>query len=874
MAEPLEKLVAAPEPNTSAGVSLGYRGPMAGMHQKTGMPFDIAAPAGGYAGGMAGRVRDFDWAATPLGPRATWPVGLRLSVDLILAAGFPMAVRWGPDLVMIYNDACAALIGNRHPHALGQSLRETWPEIHETLGPLCQAMLRGERGSFFEEDHPWRLWRHGVPEACHFTICYSPIPDPTAASGVGGVLITSYETTTRVHNERMLRVLTETLEQQVEQRTRERDRTWQVSEDLLGVSTFEGYFTSINPAWTHLLGWTEEEIKRMHVSALRHPDDAPTAEAGRARLAQGVPTVRMENRFRHRDGSWRWLTWTMTADNGLIYVAGRHVTAEKQAAQALHESERQFRLLVAGVTDYALIMLDPSGVITSWNAGAEHIKGYTADEIIGRHFSQFYTEDDRKSGLPSRSIRIATEAGRFEAEAWRVRKDGSLFWANVVIDAIRDPDGKLLGFAKITRDITERRNAQQALERAQAQLAQAQKMEAIGEMTGGVAHDFNNLLMIVSGNAQKLARRLTDAKDVRAVDGILAATSRGEALTRQLLTFARRQPLNPRTVDPADTIRASRDILASSARGDIELRVDLPDAVWPIAIDIAEFELALVNLVVNARDALPNGGLINVAAANVTLRGDETPERLAGEFVALTVADNGVGIPDDALPKLFEPFFTTKAAGKGTGLGLSQVYGFSRQSGGDAVVESEVGVGTRVTIYLPRSHAPITAKAAESSGQMQGEGERILVVEDNPDVRAVTLDLLEQLNYRTHAVDSAQAALDRLRTDSSIDLVFTDVILPGGMDGVGLAAQIRKRHPAIPVVLTSGYAKALATPSPDLPILRKPYQIAALGEIIRSNLDARSTDRPPAPDPAPAARRVGDRCDRNDRGSSRRGSPR
>ncbi|HZD92596.1 MAG TPA: PAS domain S-box protein, partial [Pseudolabrys sp.] len=419
---------------------------------------------------MADRVRDFDWASSPLGPRETWPQSLELSVRLVLASGFPMAVRWGPELIMIYNDACADLIGSRHPEALGRPLRETWPEIIDSLEPMCVAMLRGERGGFFAEDHPWTLWRHGVSEECHFTICYSPIPDPTVPSGIGGVLITSYETTQRVHNEHVLRVLTDRLEQEVQQRTRERDRIWQVSEDLLGVATFEGYFTSVNPAWTTLLGWTEDEIKRMHVNTLRHPDDLPAAEAGRARLARGVPTIRLENRFRHRDGSWRWLswtmtvddgliyvagrnitaekqaaeagrarlargvptirlenrfrhrdgswrwlTWTLTVDDGLIYVAGRHVTAEKRAAEALRDSERQFSLLVAGVTDYALIMLDPSGTVTSWNAGAERIKGYTASEIIGQHFSRFYTEDDRKGGLPDRSLAIATGAGRFEA---------------------------------------------------------------------------------------------------------------------------------------------------------------------------------------------------------------------------------------------------------------------------------------------------------------------------------------------------------------------------------------------------------------------------------------------------------------------------
>jgi PAS domain S-box-containing protein len=227
----------------------------------------------------------------------------------------------------------------------------------------------------------------------------------------------------------------------------------------------------------------------------------------------------------------------MTTDDGLIYVSGRHTTAEKKAAEDLRQSDQQFRALVAGVTDYALYMLNPTGVISSWNAGAERIKGYTEDEIVGRNFSQFYTPDDRKAGLPNRSLAIAAATGRFEAEARRMRKDGSLFWANVVIDAIRDESGKLVGFAKITRDITEKRNAQEALERAHEQLAQAQKMEALGQLTGGVAHDFNNLLMVVSGQAQSLLRRTTDQKNIRSLEAILTAASRGEALTRQLLTF-------------------------------------------------------------------------------------------------------------------------------------------------------------------------------------------------------------------------------------------------------------------------------------------------------------------------------------------------
>ena len=790
---------------------------------------------------MRARVRDFDWAATSIGPQDKWPESLKLMLNVILDSGFPMSVRWGPDLIVLYNDAYAPLLGDRHSRILGKPLREVWPEIYAELGALHEDILCGDRDAFFAEDHLWRIQRHGVPEDARFTVSYSPIPDPTAPNGIGGILATAFETTERVRNEKSLQVLTDRLETEVQQRTRERDRIWAVSEDLLGISNFDGYFLSVNPAWSNLLGWTEYEIKSLHVSELRHPDDAPAGIAARARLAQGVQTVRIENRFRHRDGSWRWLSWTMTADDGLIYVAGRHITAEKEASAALRESDRQFRSLVSGVTDYALYMLDPGGTVASWNSGAERIKGYTAEEIIGRHFSEFYTAEDKKSGAPNRALSIAAATGRFEAEAWRVRKDGSLFWANVVIDAIHDETGNLIGFAKITRDITERRNAQEALDRAHQQLAQAQKMEALGQLTGGVAHDFNNLLMVVSGQAQALMRRLTDQKNIRSLEAILTAASRGEALTRQLLTFARRQPQNPRTVSLGQTVAAFRDVLSSSARGKVDLQIEVSPGVWPVSIDIPEFELALVNLVVNARDAMPEGGFIKLAANNVTLRGTETVEGIKGEFVAFTVADTGTGIPPELLTRIFEPFFTTKTAGKGTGLGLSQAYGFAHQSGGTIAVASKLGQGTQVTIYLPRSHAPIAIVSAEATSQSAGRGETILVVEDNPDVKSVAVTLLEQLNYRTVAVDNAKSALNLLATGTPIDLVFTDVMLPGDLDGVALAQAIGKKHPRVPVLLTSGYAKALAARH-GLPILRKPYQLSALAEAIRSTLDPRPAE--------------------------------
>src|SRR5258705_2809269 len=267
-----------------------------------------------------------NWADTPLGARETWPTNLELSVGLILSCGFPMAVRWGPELVTIYNDAYREILGDRHPGALGRPLREVWPEIYDELGPLNEAILRGRRDGFFAEDHPWRILRHGLGVQAHFTISYSPIPDPSAPNRIGGILITAFETTARVRNDQRLRDLTHNLALEIEQRTRERDRIWNVSEDLLGVTDFNGRFLGVNPAWTALLGWTEDQIKAMHADELRHPEDAAAAVAARASLASGLHTIRLENRVRHKDGPWRGIPWAAAAEDRPELMSGRQRT--------------------------------------------------------------------------------------------------------------------------------------------------------------------------------------------------------------------------------------------------------------------------------------------------------------------------------------------------------------------------------------------------------------------------------------------------------------------------------------------------------------------------------------------------------------------
>src|SRR6266567_193004 len=526
-----------------------------------------------------------------------------------------------------------------------------------------------------------------------------------------------------------------------------------------------------------------------------------------------------------------------------VEAALKHDIAERRKAQeALMESEWRFRTVIQGVTDYAIFMLDRSGYITNWNVGAQRIHQYTAPEIVGQHFSLFYTEEEQQRGEPARALQVAAYEGKCAVEGWRVRRDKSLFWASAVIEAVRDEAGTLAGFVNITRDITEKREAQASLERAQEQLAQSQKMEALGQLTGSIAHDFNNLLMIVSGHAQLLRRRLTDPKHLQAIDAVHSAANRGESLTRQLLAFSRRQPLNPVITDLKERIEAVHEMLVGSLRGNVQLKCDIPDDVWPVEVDIAELELALVNIAVNARDAMPGGGSITLSARNVSVKKSDAVDQLEGDFVALAMTDTGVGIAPDVLPRIFEPFFTTKALGKGTGLGLAQVYGFSHQSGGTVVATSAVGSGTAITIYLPRRQAvPVKTVAAPPTQPVEAGQGTVLVVEDNTEVAEITASLVEQLGYQTLRAENAADALNRLRRGDKVDLVFSDVVMPGDMNGIALAQEIANHYPQIPVVLTSGYNDVVQTAQVRFAILRKPFQLSALEKSIREALERRAT---------------------------------
>ncbi len=489
--------------------------------------------------------------------------------------------------------------------------------------------------------------------------------------------------------------------------------------------------------------------------------------------------------------------------------------------------QAELNLLVQVVVDYAIYMLDLNGRVKSWNAGAERIKGYTANEIIGSHFSQFYTPEDIGTGKPARALETARTTGRFEDEGWRVRKDGCRFWALVVVDAIHNAEGKLIGFAKITRDITERRDAQERLSEARLRSMKSQKMEALGQLTGGIAHDFNNLLAAIIGGADLALRNPADRdRQITLLNGIRDTAQRGAGLIKQLLAFSRRQQLEATLIDTKEQVAIAAELLRHSLPAGMELILDISDQLSPIEIDPNQLEMALFNLGLNARDAMPQGGTIRIGARNVML--DDEGDDLHGPFVALSVSDTGIGMTPETLDRVFDPFFTTKRFGEGTGLALSRIYGFVRQSNGTIKFASTLHEGTTATIFLPVAKPTIQQASEEEPAQSCIAS--VLVVEDDPVVAGITEQLVAELGYRVLLASNAREALDLLATQK-VDAVFSDIVMPGGLSGLELARKIRKHLPELPILLTSGFSETY-TNILEFPFIAKPFQLGELSVAI------------------------------------------
>ncbi len=511
------------------------------------------------------------------------------------------------------------------------------------------------------------------------------------------------------------------------------------------------------------------------------------------------------------------------------------ISREGRFLASLTEDGR-YRLLVDAITDYAIYMLHVDGQVSSWNPGAQRLKGYQASEIIGHHFSRFYTPEEKLAGAPARALATARETGRFIGEGWRMRKDGTRFWAAVVIDPIRTPEGELVGFAKITRDLTEKREAEMALSRAREALFQSQKLEAVGKLTGGIAHDFNNLLMAIMSSLELAQRRLPDDQRLKMfIDNAQEAAKRGATLIQRMLAFARRQELKLETADVHTLVNDLASLFERSLGPTFSLAFEVPKKLPLVRADINQLESALLNLVVNARDAMPEGGSIRLTARRETI--DEAlSHKIAastGEFVALAVGDSGHGMDEATLLRAMEPFFTTKGVGKGTGLGLSMVHGMAEQLGGRFVVKSVVGEGTTAEIWLPvaEAGAAITEPAAAPSAAVALQPKCILVVDDDRLVLLNTTAMLEELGHSVIEASSAKEALLALSKASNVDLVITDHAMPE-MTGAELIGTLKKQSPNLPVLLVTGYAELPADVDPNIPKLSKPFNLEQLADAV------------------------------------------
>ncbi|QAY77352.1 PAS domain S-box protein [Sphingosinicella sp. BN140058] len=595
-----------------------------------------------------------------------------------------------------------------------------------------------------DRDRAWAVWQHSLETGEPYHIEYrlrhrsgeyrwvlgraQPVRD------AAGRITRWYGTCTDIHDLRVardqLRAMTTTLEQRVAERTADRDRIWRLSTDLMLVAGFDATISAVNPAWTTLLGWSEEELIGRSFLDLVHPDDreATLAEAGR--LSDGLTTLRFENRYRRRDGSYAWLSWTAVPDTQFIHAVARDIDAEKQAAEELA--------------------------------------------------------------------------------------------------------------------------------RAQEALRQSQKMESVGQLTGGIAHDFNNLLTVVTGNID-MAKRALDAAGApdprarRALENAMKGAERAAALTQRLLAFSRRQPLAPKPLDVDKLVVGMSDLLNRALGETVQLEIVTSPGLWRVEADPNQLESAVLNLAVNARDAMPEGGQLTIETANARLDEEysaQHAEVAPGQYVVIAVTDTGEGMGRETIERVFEPFFTTKEVGKGTGLGLSMVYGFVKQSGGHVKIYSELGHGTTVKIYLPRLMNDVGAAEETSltSGlEVSREAETILVVEDDDDVRAYTVECLRELGYRVLEAHDGPSALRLLeRQDRPIDLLFTDVVMPA-MSGRELVEIARGRQPDLTVLYTSGYTRDAIVHGgrldPGVEMIAKPFTYAALSQKVRDMLDRGRTGR-------------------------------
>lgn len=823
---------------------------------KISVPSSADFLAGG--GEMGALMRGHDWSRTPLGRPANWPQSLRTAVRLVLNTNHPMFIWWGQHLVQFYNDAYRQTMGpERHPRALGQGGRECWAEIWDIIGPQIDQVMDGG-GATWHENQLVPVTRHGRLEQVYWTYGFSPIDED---DGVGGVLVVCRDVTKDYLSSLALR-----------DREAELARVQQIGRiGGLEVDLRTGFHNRRSPEYLLIHGLPADAARESHEDWVRriHPEDREATENKfRDAIAGQVRDYTAQYRIiRPVDGQMRWISVRATIerdDSGkAVRLIGAHsdVTEQVMAEQALRQSEERYRTLADQLADLnatlaqrveektrerdriwnvsqdLLLVADRNGIWKTINPAWTRTLGWSEAELLNRTSEWLEHPDD--GGITQARVKELGGSDAIAKFESRFRhKDGSYRWLSWT--GVPDRDH----IYAVVRDVTAEKAAAERLKTTEEALLQSQKMEAVGQLTGGIAHDFNNLLTGIVGSLDLLQTRLNQGRTEnvgRYIDAAMTSANRAAALTHRLLAFARRQPLIPKGVDANQLVVSLEDLLRRTIGETIDLSIVASDDLWTTLCDPNQLESALLNLAINARDAMPDGGKLTISTANATIDGitADAPALSPGEYICIDVTDTGTGMSAEVAARAFDPFFTTKPIGQGTGLGLSMIYGFARQSNGHAMIESRVGQGTSIKLYLPRHHSEIAVEhaIAARAAQHAATGETVLVVEDEPVVRGVILEMLDEQGYRTLEAVDGPAGLRLLRSDARIDLLVTDVGLPG-MNGRQLADQAREMRPGLKVLFITGYAESVAIADgflqPGMEMITKPFDLGNLSRRVRT----------------------------------------
>ncbi|MFZ0423949.1 MAG: PAS domain-containing protein [Xanthobacteraceae bacterium] len=800
---------------------------------------------------MASLIRSFDWSSTPLGSIAQWPESLKTTTGFLVRSPVPIVLLWGTDGVMIYNDAYSVFAGGRHPKLLGSKVREGWPEVADFNDNVMKVGLAG--GTLAYRDQELTLHRSGKPEQVWMNLDYSPVVDESGEPA--GVIAIVIETTQRVLADRRA----------VAEQARQRQLLSQMPGFVAVVAGPEHVFDYVNEAYVKIAGRSD-----FVGSSVREafPD---LAGQGYYELldqvyatGETVVTRGMELRLQGSDEVQfiDFVYQPIRNDEGHvtgIFVGGYEVTEAHRAAAALRASEARLRELNADlerkiiertqargrtwqVSPDLLGALNPKGYFETSNPAWKTVLGWSEEEVAGMSiFEMLHPDDVERTRAGFELTQQGQPAIRFPNH-YR-RKDGTYRW----ISWVGVPEEGMVYCSG--RDITEEKAAEADLAKTQEALRQAQKMEAIGQLTGGIAHDFNNLLAGISGSLELLERRLAEGRLAgveRYIVSAQSSTRRAAALTQRLLAFSRRQTLDPKPTNVNRLISGMEDLIRRTVGPAIDVEVVGAGGLWATKVDSSQLESALLNLCINARDAMPKGGRITIETANKWLdeRAARERELPPGQYVSLCVTDNGAGMTPDVISHAFDPFFTTKPLGQGTGLGLSMIHGFVRQSGGQVRIYSELGKGTTMCLYFPRFIGPADEvdQSATIAVTDSAAGESILIIDDEPTIRMLMMEVLEEAGYVVMEAGDGAAGLKILQSDARIDLLITDVGLPGGLNGRQVADAARMNRPDLKVLFITGFAENAALAHGHLGsgmhLIAKPFVMAAFANKVAEIIEA------------------------------------